>query len=44
MWLQDRANTPTGQLAGYSEEFDIENDPEFRKFMRDLNSGNNPKE
>ena len=44
MWQQDRQNWTEEELAAYSQnsEFDIESDPEFQKFMSDLNS--NPPE
>ena len=42
MWQQDRQATSPDNLASYSQKFDIESDPKFQKFMRDLNS-NPPK-
>lgn len=44
MWQQDRQTSTAEELAAYSQnsKFDIESEPEFQKFMRDLNS--NPPE
>ena len=42
MWQEDRKITAPDQLAEYSQPFDIEGDPGFQKFMRDLNSKNPP--
>jgi hypothetical protein len=40
MWQQDRALCSSEQLAAYSQPLDeLENDPEFRKFLDDLNKG-----
>jgi hypothetical protein len=36
MWQQDRGTCTPEQLASYSEPLKLENDPEFLKFLRDL--------
>ena len=44
IWQQDRQTSTAEEFAAYSQDskFDIESDPEFQKFMSDLNS-NPPK-
>jgi len=38
MWQQDRQSSTADELADYSsQKFDIESDPDFQEFMRDLN-------
>ena len=39
MWRQDCAECTPDQLAAYSQPLDLENGPEFRKFLRDLDTG-----
>ena len=39
MWQEDRQATPDWQLAQYSESLRIEHDPEFKKFLQDLDKG-----
>jgi hypothetical protein len=39
MWQQDRATCTSEQLAAYSQPDKLENDPEFRKFLEDLDRG-----
>lgn len=36
MWQQDRQATTADELAAYSQKFDIESDPEFKKFLKRL--------
>lgn len=36
MWEQDRQTCTPEQLASYSEPLELENDPEFRKFLSGL--------
>ena len=36
MWQQDRQSTTADELTAYSQKFDIESDPEFKKFLKGL--------
>ena len=39
MWQQDRQSSTPEQLAEYSQPFCLEDDPEFKKFLQDLDRG-----
>ena len=36
MWQEDCKSSTPEQVAAYSQAFRIEDDPEFKKFMKDL--------
>ena len=39
MWQQDRLDCDPDALAAYSQPLDLDTDPNFRKFLDDLNKG-----
>jgi hypothetical protein len=39
MWQQERQTSTSERLAAYSDPFNLENDPEFRKYLRELDEG-----